>query len=99
MIDGMAIRLPDAMTRATLDVLDPDIGGTFAHGDAVIAGPDGASGDGHEARLLDVDAIGVRTVFWRGDLRTPYRHAGAAKDRDVEDFAVHQCQATDHDVL
>ena len=68
------------MTRATLDPLDPDISSTFAHGNAVVAGLDAASADGYEARLLDVDAISVRAVFWGGDLGAPNCHTGAAKD-------------------
>lgn len=50
------------MSCSAIDLLDPVVGGSFAHGDAVVAGLYSGVDHGHVARFLDVDAVGVGAV-------------------------------------
>lgn len=87
------------MARAALDILDPHIGGTRPHGDAVVAGPHGRSGDRDEARHLDMDTVGVGAVARCCDGCTLQCDATASEDGHVEELAVDQLYATQQEVL
>lgn len=51
------------MSWAAIDLLEPVIGGSFAHGDPVVAGLYAGVDHGHVARFLDVDAVGVGAMM------------------------------------
>ncbi|KAK3035415.1 hypothetical protein RJ639_032943 [Escallonia herrerae] len=54
--------LPDAMSRAASDPLNPDILGVGTNGNAIVSGPDYAAGDGNARGVLHVDAVCVWAV-------------------------------------
>ncbi|RRT56261.1 hypothetical protein B296_00024064 [Ensete ventricosum] len=87
------------MSWAASDLFDPDVGGSFANGDAVVAGLYAGVDHGHVARFLDVDAVGVGAVSRGADGRALYLDAAAAKDGDVEELAVKRGQAADQYLL
>lgn len=76
------------MTRSAGNVLNPQVGGTGANWDAIIAGLDLGVEDGDAWRWLHVNAIGVWAVAIGEDLDALNFHVAAAIDDDVEHLAV-----------
>lgn len=89
---------PDSMSGATSNFLDPQVHGSGADGDAVVAGPNCAAGDGDASRCLDVDAVGVGAAARRRDLYILYLDVVAVADRNVDVLAVEGCKTTHHHV-
>ena len=72
--------VPYPMSRATFDVLHPQVTGARSDRNAVVSGPDRAAGDGDAGRTLDMDSVGVGALV-RGDyLHVPNSHIFAAID-------------------
>ena len=76
------------MARATGNMFNPQVLGTGADGDAVIAGFDGGTLDDNVSRELDVDAVGVGAVAVGDDFNSLNLNVGAGIYHNVEHLAV-----------
>lgn len=87
------------MAGSAGDLLDPEVCGAGADRNAVVAGLDACTRDGHTGRHLDVDPVGVGASAGGGDLDALQGCAVAAVDHNVVELAVDRCQTTDRYVV
>ena len=78
------------MARTAGDLLDPYIRGAGADRDAIIAGLDAGPSNRDVGGSLDMDAVGVWTVFRSCDLDTLQSHPLTVIDHNVEHLAVNR---------
>jgi len=76
------------MTRATSNLLDPNVPSARANGNAIIAGLDNATEDGDAGCALKVDPVGVRASTWSSQCQVLQRYVVAADYAYVHLLAV-----------
>ena len=76
------------MARATNNVLNPQVLGAGADGDAVVPGSDGGVLDDDIGGELDMDAVGVGAVAARNDVDPLKAHILGGVYHNVEHLAV-----------
>lgn len=57
--------VPNSVSWATSDIGHEEVGRSRANGNAIIARANDRASDADMSRVPDVDAIGVRAIFWR----------------------------------
>lgn len=77
------------MSKPTLYFLHPQVSGSWTDWYAIISGVDFGAGDGNAVRGLDVNAVGVGTVFGGYNCHVLNPNVVAAVDDEVHSLAVY----------
>ena len=91
--------VPNAMSRATGDHIDCDIGSSLANRDAIVAGADHGLGYFHQVGLANVDSVSVGAFAGGHNCQAIDSHVVAASHVDVESHGVHQMKPRNSGVL
>lgn len=83
--------IPDSMSRATANLLHPQVHGSSADGDTVVACPNGAARDCNTPRRHNVDSVSVGASTWCNDLHILYPHVATVINGHVDRLAVVRC--------
>jgi hypothetical protein len=95
----MGCSAPDAMSRPTSDLLDPQVLGPRTNGYAIISGLNAGIYDCNAYRFFNVYTVCVWTVGSSSGSESLSMHVGAAVDDEVKELAIDRGDALQHNIL
>lgn len=93
------VYVPDAVAWAASNVVDDDLAGALADGNAVVPGSDDAVDHMDVVRRADVGTVCVRAVPGGSDLHIVHGDIAAVGDVVMEVLAVQGCDPFDKSIL